>query len=86
LVREISPLGGTNTVSIRDKLKSRRVQKIEQPPAPKPSVFEQVGGWGPAGDPGELPNEGDQRRAGAAALADAVRPEPPVYVTQTVKG
>lgn len=71
-------------MTIRERLKSRRVQKVEQPAAPTPSAFDQFGGWS-APNPADVPNEGDQRRAGAAALANAEHPEPPVYPTQTVK-
>jgi broad specificity phosphatase PhoE len=58
--------------------KSKRVRNIEPPPRPKltreqaaQARFEQAGGWGH--DPNaEGPSEGEARRAGAVALAQAV--------------
>jgi hypothetical protein len=72
-------------VTIRERLKSRRVQKVDEPPKPPVSNYAVMGGWA-APDPADVPSEGDQRRAGAAALANAERPEAPMYATHTVNG
>lgn len=51
-----------------NRFKSRRVERLPQPPKPQPSAFQLFGGWCPPGED-TLPSDGEARREGARALA-----------------